>query len=139
MLIDRPMAEVFDFVANEENEPQYNPQMRFAEKITQGPLGVGTSFRAEMRGRGRVVPMKIGFTEYDRPRRLAQRVQMKSMDLAGGLTFEPVGGGMRMRWSWNLEPHGLLRLMGPVVAIMGRRQERRIWTSLKQLLESRPR
>ena len=138
ILIDRRPEDVFDFVADEENEPQYNPQMRSAKKLTEGPIGVGTSFRAEMIGRGRVVPMTIQFTEFDRPRRLEERVQMRAMDLTGGLTFEPVDGTTRMRWSWNLEPHGVLRFMGPVVAAMGRRQERRIWTSLKQRLEAKP-
>jgi uncharacterized protein YndB with AHSA1/START domain len=135
IVIDRPPDEVFDFVADEENEPRYNPEMRFAKKVTEGPIGVGTSFRAEMTGRGRVVPMTILFTEYDRPRRIAERVQMKAMDLTGDLTFEPFDGGTRMRWSWNLEPHGVLRFMGPLVARMGRRQEQRIWTGLKHLLE----
>jgi hypothetical protein len=40
-----------------------------------------------------------------------------------------------MRWSWTLEPHGVLQFMGPLVAFMGRRQEERIWTGLKNLLE----
>jgi uncharacterized protein YndB with AHSA1/START domain len=137
IVIHRPSDEVFDFVADEENEPRYNPQMRLAKKVTEGPIGVGTSFRAEMTGRGRVVPMTIQFTEYERPHRIAERVQMKAMDLTGGLSFEPVDGGTRMRWSWNLEPHGILRFMGPLVALMGRRQEQRIWTGLKHLLEGR--
>jgi hypothetical protein len=79
--------------------------------------------------------MTIQFTEYDRPRWIAERVQMKAMDLTGGLTFEPFDGGTRMRWSWDLEPHGVLRFFGPLVALMGRRQEQRIWTGLKHLLE----
>jgi uncharacterized protein YndB with AHSA1/START domain len=135
IVIHRPPNEVFDFVADEENEPRYNPQMRLAKKVTEGPIGVGTTFRAEMKGRGRVGPMTIQFTEYDWPRRIAERVQMKAMDLTGGLTFEPVDGGTRMRWLWNLEPHGVLRFIGPLVALMGRRQEQRIWTGLKHLLE----
>ena len=54
-----------------------------------------------------------------------------------GLNFNPIDGGTRMRWHWNLRPNGVLRFMGPLVASMGRRQERRIWTELKRLLESR--
>lgn len=61
--------------------------MRLAERITQGPIGVGTSFRAEMTGKARVVPMTIEVTEFDRPRRQAERVDMKTMDLTGGLTM----------------------------------------------------
>jgi hypothetical protein len=40
-----------------------------------------------------------------------------------------------MRWSWDVEPRGILRLIRPLVAWMGQRQEQRIWTNLKHLLE----
>jgi len=138
IVIDRPREEVFDFVADEENEPRYNPQMRLAKKTSQGPIGVGTTFRAEMTRRGLVVPMTVEFTEFDRPRRFEERVHMEAMDLTGGMTFEPVDQRTRMTWSWNLEPHGVLRFLGPIVGTMGRRQERRIWTGLKRLLEAGP-
>jgi uncharacterized protein YndB with AHSA1/START domain len=137
ILIERPVEQVFDFVANQENEPQYNPEMRVAKKITEGPIGVGTSFHAEMTGRGRVVPMTIWVTEFERPHQIRERVEMRSMDLTGGLDFEPIDGGTRMRWHWDLSPSGVLRFMGPLVAGMGRRQEQRIWSGLKRVLESR--
>lgn len=137
ILIGCPVEEVFDFVANQENEPQYNQGMRVARKTTEGPIGAGTSFHAEMTGSGRVVPMTIRVTEFERPRRIRERVEMQSMDLTGGLDFEPIDDGTRMRWHWDLRPNGVLRFMGPLVASMGHRQERRIWTGLKRLLESR--
>ena len=31
IVIDRPVEEVFDFVADERNEPRYNPRMRRVE------------------------------------------------------------------------------------------------------------
>ena len=40
-----------------------------------------------------------------------------------------------MRWSWGVEPRGMLKLLSPLVARMGRRQEQTIWTGLKDLLE----
>ena len=40
-----------------------------------------------------------------------------------------------MRWLWKIEPRGFLKLLGPLVARLGRRQERMIWTGLKQLLK----
>jgi carbon monoxide dehydrogenase subunit G len=135
ILINRPTEEVFDFVADERNEPRYNPHMRRAERISDGPIGLGTRFRAEIVSMGRTVEMIIEFTGYDRPRRLASSTHMSSMDTHGGLTFDPVPEGTRMRWTWDVEPRGILRLMRPLVAWMGRRQEQRIWTSLKHLLE----
>ena len=59
IVIKRPVNEVFEFVADERNEPRYNPQMRVAEKITDGPLGVGTQFRATTVSFGRQVEMVI--------------------------------------------------------------------------------
>jgi hypothetical protein len=43
-----------------------------------------------------------------------------------------------MHWSWPVETPGAIKLT-PLVAWMGRRQERRVWTSLKRLLEEQPR
>ena len=38
IVIDRPVDAVFDYVADQSNEPQYNPRMLRAEKITPGRL-----------------------------------------------------------------------------------------------------
>ena len=139
IVIDRPVEEVFDFVADERHEPQYNAQMGQVEQITDGPIGLGTRFRAEMTGRGRPVEMVIEFTGYDRPRRLSSSTHMSSMDLHGTLTFEPAPSETRMSWSWKLQPRGALRQMSPLVARMGRKQEQRIWTGLKHFLEKEDR
>ena len=53
IVIKRPLEEVFDFVADERNEPRYNPQMRRVELVTPGPIGLGTRFRVEMTRMGR--------------------------------------------------------------------------------------
>jgi len=84
---------------------------------------------------GRPVEMTIEFTGYERPRRVLSATRMASMDLRGGLTFDPVGDGTMLSWSWELRPHGLLGLLHPLVARIGRRQEQRIWTGLKRFLE----
>ena len=80
--------------------------------------------------------MTIEFTGYERPRRLASTTRLFSMEIRGTLAFDPVPEGTRMRWQWELEPRGLLRLLGPLVARIGRRQERTIWANLKRLLEA---
>jgi hypothetical protein len=48
----------------------------------------------------------------------------------------PMVGGTRMRWSWDVRPRGVLKVMTPIVGAIGRRQERAIWGALKRLLES---
>ncbi len=70
ILISRPVDEVFDFVADERNEPRYNPRMRRGEKISAGPIGLGTRFRAETSTARGTAPMTVEITAYERPRRL---------------------------------------------------------------------
>jgi hypothetical protein len=69
IVINRPVEAVFDYVADQSNEPQYNPQMVRAEKITEGPGGIGTKFRSAGASMGRTAEMLIECTGYDRPRR----------------------------------------------------------------------
>jgi hypothetical protein len=138
IVIERPVEEVFDFVADERHEPRFNPRMVHAELISEGPIGLGTRFRTELQAMGRTMPMIVEFTAYERPRRLASVTRSSMMETEGELTFESAPGGTRMRWSWDVRPRGALRLMAPFVGMIGRGQERRIWGSLKRLLETQP-
>jgi uncharacterized protein YndB with AHSA1/START domain len=138
IIIDRPVDVVFDYVADQRNEPRYNPQMVRAEKITAGPVGKGTRFRSAVASMGRTAEMLIEFTSYDRPRLLASTTTMRQADISYTLTFEPAAGGTRMRWSGQVRPKGAFRLLGPVITSMGIRQEQRIWASLKKHLEAAP-
>jgi hypothetical protein len=134
--IARPPEEVFDFVADERNEPLYNPEITSVELLTGGPIRRGSRFRA-VQQRRRAVAMEIEWTGFDRPRRLASATRLSAMEIDGALTFERVHDGTRMRWSWEIRPRGTLRLLGPLVGRIGDRQERRVWAQLKQVLEEK--
>lgn len=136
IIIQRPVEEVFDFVADERNEPSYNPRMLTAEKISPGPVGAGTRYRAAVRTMGRTDRMTIEITRYERPQRLESSTRLAMMDIRGTLAFEPLPNGTRMRWSWQVTPRGLVKLLTPAIARQGRRQEQAIWASLKHHLES---
>jgi len=138
ILIDRPVDVVFDYVADQSNEPQYNLQMVRAEKITPGPVGKGTQFRSAVASRGRTTEMLIECTGYARPRLLQSTTAMAQADISYTLTFEPADAGTRMRWSGQVRPKGAFRPLGPVITWLGIRQEQRIWASLKKHLEAAP-
>lgn len=138
IVIGRPVDVVFDYVADQSNEPLYNPRMVRAEKITPGPVGEGTRFRSAVASMGRAAEMLIEITAYDRPARLASATTMQQADISYTLTFEPAASGTRMRWSGQVRPKGAFKLPGPLIAWIGGHQERRIWALLKQHLEAGP-
>ena len=142
IVIDRPVTDVFDFVADERNEPRFNPRMARAELLSPEPIGAGSRFLAESRMMGRTFEVTVEYTVFERPRLLGSRSRStprgrkgRPLLIEGSLTFDPVPEGTRMRWSWQVETPGGVRLIAPLLAWMGRRQEHTVWTSLKRLLE----
>jgi hypothetical protein len=136
IVIHRPVDVVFDLVADERNEPSYNPQMLRADTLTPGVVGVGARWSALIRSGRWPMNVVIECTEYQRPSLLGSTTILPTMEIAGRLTFEPVPEGTQMCWDWRLRPTGALRLISPVLGLVGRRQERRVWAGLKALLES---
>jgi len=135
VVIGRPAAEVFDFVADERNEPKYNPRVLGVRKTSPGPPGAGATYEARARAAGRPVTMTIRTTGYERPKRLDSVTTMAAMDVRGTLTFEPVPGGTRLSWSWGIVPRGWLRPLTRVLTRIGDRRERASWDALKRFLE----
>lgn len=136
IVIDRPVDVVFDFVADERNEPKYNPRLRRSEKLTEGPIGAGTRFAASIQSLARPLDMVIEVTSYDRPTEFASTTTMSSAQIHGTLTFEPHQAGTLMRWSWEVHPKGPAKLLTPFITYLGKRQEQGIWASLKRYLEA---
>jgi len=134
--IDAPVEEVFDLVADESNEPRYNPRIVRADKVSDGPVGTGTRFVAEPKGMGNRGRMTVEILEYDRPRRLHNIVRSWYMQVDGTLTFEQVEGRTRLRWDWDMRLIGPMRVLSPVLSLVGPNWERRNWEGLKQYMES---
>lgn len=134
--IARPPEVVFDVVADERN--LYDPSIRHAELLTEAPIGVGTRFRLVGGSVRRPVEMVVEITGYDRPRRLASTTRAATLDIHSVLVFEPTASGTRMRWSSQLHPRGFLKLLSPLLPLVGRRQMGRVWSALKAHIEQQP-
>jgi hypothetical protein len=87
IIIGRPAEAVFDFAADQRNEPRYNPRMMIrAGKVSDGPVGKGTVFRSAAKSMDTTAEMRIELTGYDRPGRLASRTTTRQADIDGTLT-----------------------------------------------------
>jgi uncharacterized protein YndB with AHSA1/START domain len=138
IVINRPVEEVFDFLADGRNEPQYNPHMLRAEQTSTGTNGPGAQFRTEVTNNGRSMEMIYEITAYERPRRLAGHTIKGSIAVQSTETFDSVPGGTHFRWVMELELHGLLKLISPLVARMMGRNLDTLLANIKRLLEAEP-
>jgi uncharacterized protein YndB with AHSA1/START domain len=133
--IARPVEVVFDAVADQRNEPSYNPTMTAATKLTEGPIGVGTRFDATVMSRGAPRPVTIEYTGFERPHRIDSHSAMAGASVDGHIQCDRTPAGTRFSWDWTVTLTGPARFAGPLVGLIGRRQERTIWTGLKDQLE----
>jgi uncharacterized protein YndB with AHSA1/START domain len=62
--IRRPPEDVFDYCADLMHEPEWNPKMRHVETLTDGPVGVGARYEADLVPGD---PMVIRYVRFDRP------------------------------------------------------------------------
>lgn len=115
----RPPAEVFDFLADVRNERRWHPQLRSVEKVSEGPIGAGTTFEADYKQIGR---MRVEITEYERPRRLGFRATSRSMDMRRVLfTFTEAADGTDLSLELEAELRGFMRVLEPLLRPMIRR------------------
>jgi uncharacterized protein YndB with AHSA1/START domain len=136
--INRPPQEVFDYVANPENLPEWSGIVQEVHKETQGQPREGERFTtvAKFLGRRFETPMEVTAHE---PTRL------HSDRSTGGpfpqeYTFvleETAAGGTRLTQAAEGEPGGFFRLVGPLLEVAGRRQFKTDLANLKDLLEAR--
>ena len=70
---------VFGYVTDVRREPEWNPQLREAEKLTPGPIGAGTRYRVRF-GRG-VGTAMIENTAFDPPRSWTAVSTSQGLDL----------------------------------------------------------
>ena len=125
--------EVFDFVVDVRNEPQWNPQLLDVQMLTPDPVAVGTRFRATF-GRS-VGGAIIEDTEVDRPHRwkAISRSRVLDAESEGQILDSP--GCSRLIIKTRLLPHGFLRVVTPVLGSWMHRTWEHDLRTVKTLLE----
>src|SRR5262245_28208303 len=109
-LIDRTAEEVFDYCADLRNELEWNPGGQSMEKLTPGPIGVGTRYLAKWKQGPHV---QVECTRFDPPREWTYgNGGPVAVTFTARLT--PEAGGTRLRVAFDARPQGWFRLAFPV-------------------------
>ncbi|MGH3879794.1 MAG: SRPBCC family protein [Actinophytocola sp.] len=112
--IDRPVAEVFAFLADGRNDPKFSPRVQRIEKTGDGPTSVGTVYKSTVKDAGLTTRREFRITEFVPDQKIRWAEQSKNLVTAveGGYDFEAVAGDRtRLRVYNVLEGHGLGKLI----------------------------
>ena len=116
VVIDRPIEEVFDFLADGTNDPKFSPRVLEIRKTTDGPAGVGTVYASTVKDAGMKTKREFRLTEFERPSRIRWTETSKNIITVpeGGYDFTPEGSGTRLSFYNRFEAHGLGKLIAPL-------------------------
>jgi carbon monoxide dehydrogenase subunit G len=88
--IDRPIDEVFAFLADGTNDPKFSPRVQEIRKTTDGPVAAGTVFESKVKDAGMTTQRKFELTELAAPTKIRWTERSKNMVTvpAGGYDLE---------------------------------------------------
>jgi len=137
VVINRPVEEVFEFLANPENGPQWQSGIQEVRKTSEGPVGAGTTFINVGQLLGRRIESTVEYSEYEPNRRVAAKSISGPLPYKFEVTFEPAAeDGTKVTTRGEAEVGGFFKLAEPIAARMLKRQFETDNANLKDLLES---
>ncbi len=113
--IHRSPAEVFEFLADGTNDPQWrNGVLDIHLKSGEGN---GAVYQQGVKGPfGRRVPADYEITAHEPDRRIAFRAIAGPVRPEGAYELEPIDSGTRVTFSLRCSPSGFSKLMTPMIA-----------------------
>ena len=136
--IERPPAEVFDFVMDVPHDAQWRTGVVEAAYTTDPPHGVGSTGFDRVEANGRSMAANWAVFEFEPGSHARWNLTSGPIRGTGGYVCEPKDSGTRFTLEARVRPTGVYALMGPVFGLIGRRQNRGDVQRLKQLLENQP-
>jgi uncharacterized protein YndB with AHSA1/START domain len=133
--INRPVEEVFAYVTDIGNLAKWNEVAGQGEQTSQGPVGVGTTYRGVADFMGREMEWTSEVTEYEPNRKVAQKMNLGPTVMAMSWLVEPVEGGTKFTIRSEGEMGGLAKLVGPLLDRTMKKQMEGNLAKLKALLE----
>ena len=134
-VIRRPAEDVFDFCSDLRSELGWNPKVKYVEKLTEGPVGVGTRYRAQWANSG---PTAVEVVQFDRPRSWETNTNARGMGIRFHGAVSDAAPGARYTAHLELQPRRLARLLAPLALWAMRRQDQQNMRRIRQALESTP-
>jgi uncharacterized protein YndB with AHSA1/START domain len=124
VVIDRPIEEVFAFLADGENDPKFSPRVLEIAKTTDGPTGVGTVYASTVKDAGVKTKREFEITEFEPPTRIRWTEISKNMVSVpeGGYDLAPEGDATKVTLYNVFEGRGLGKLLAPLAVRAARKE-----------------
>jgi hypothetical protein len=135
-VIRRPTVEVFDYLSNYANAQESGTVFE-VEKLTDGPIGVGTKWRLVERFLGNRWQWLVEVTAYEPEARVAFNGTYPGMRIALENTVAETSDGVHVARSMEARPSGFMVLLAPLMRPFAARSLQKDLDQLRDRLEQR--
>jgi len=135
--VAQPPDIVFPYLSDLENAPEWVPDLVSVQKVTEGPIGVGTRYAEVVRMGSRMEKADLEVTEYAPDRVFAHSGRGGPSTFSARFELEPDDGGTRITHSYSVSMSGMFKLVAPLATNWIRKNTEAGVENLTRLLESR--
>jgi carbon monoxide dehydrogenase subunit G len=137
-VIDRPVEDVFAFLADGQNDPKFSPRVQEIRKATDGPIGVGTVFASTVKDAGMTTKREFELTEFEAPTKIRWTERSKNAITVprGGYDLVAEGGGTRVTIFNEFEGHGFGKLIVGFAAKAAQKNADGMAAAIKRAVEA---
>ena len=137
-LINRPIADVFQFVTNVTNQPKWQASSVENTQLTPGPMAVGVTIQHVGKWLGRRYVGTGQVTEFEPDKQWGYKTLGGPYQLEMHYRFEPAPSGTRLKMLVDGEDSGFFRLPAPLLRFFAQRVLQGDLDRLKRVLEGNP-
>lgn len=134
--IKRPPEKIFAYTTDARTWTKWQSTFPEAEQTSQGPVGVGTTFKGSIHMMGLTMKWTAKAMEYEANRKFGKNISCGAITNEQHNTYEPVQGGTRFTIVYNMKVGGFMKLFSPMIVSSTRKALKTALTNLKGILES---
>jgi hypothetical protein len=134
--INCPVEKTFAYTTNAGNWSTWNTALPEAEQTSEGPVGIGSTFRGTARLMGRSMPWTAKTTEYEVNKKFGKNIDSGPVVIEQHNTYTPTKEGMKFTIAYDMKVTGFLMLLSPMIASSMRKELKKSLNNVKQILEA---
>lgn len=131
-----PVEKAFAFTTDAGNWSKWQTIIPEAGQTSQGPVGVGTTFKGTNHLMGRTMKWTAQATEYETNRKFGKKITSGSVFIEQHNTYNPTKGGLNFTIVYDMNVNGFLKLLSPMIVSSMRKELKKSLGNLKQILEA---
>lgn len=136
VVIQRPIEEVFAFLADQTNAPRWQSGLLEVRRVTDEPIGLGTKHTAVRKFMGRRLEATNEYVVYEPNKEVTFTGTANSADFTHSYFTESTAEGTKVTSRMEMESKGLFGLAEPLITASLRREFVASSGELKEMLES---